>query len=96
MARLKRTDHLTAAYDDALEKTLSWTHQGMAHFAGTGPEMATCNSCAFYGMGLRKRTHTEKPADQVCTKYKALTGRQGKTIPRSARACKYYQRGDWE
>lgn len=96
MARLKRTNHLTEAYDDALEKTLSWTHQGMAHFAGTGPDHTTCNSCAFYGTGLRKRTHSEKPADQSCMKYKALTGLKGKTFPRSVKACKYYERGGWE
>lgn len=71
------------------------TPNGMAHWAGTGPEGKTCRECEhwqhekrYYAKrGLQRGTL--KPAR--CRKYKTMmNGQTGGEIPHDARSCKYF------
>ena len=70
---------------------MSRTHDGMAHFAGTGPDGKTCRTCRYW------RTHdtqrlaiVARPKPSTCARYESLLGKRGKAIPHDAHACKYY------
>lgn len=88
MVGLVLSSKFTRPLGDDFEEKLLATHQGMAHFAGTGPQGAICKACEFFG-GLAKGDLT-RPA--TCQKFRSLTGKQGQKIPPSACACKYFER----
>ena len=77
-----RTEHLVPAYG-ILERLIDLTFPGMAHFAGTGPGDQCCGHCRHWA-----GTATRKQAP--CGKYLRLTSCNGREVPRSARACKYF------
>lgn len=57
---------------------------GMAHFAGTGPDGATCGGCSHWHPIPRANK-------QHCRKYVQLTGdSKGKPIPSSTWACRWW------
>jgi hypothetical protein len=91
---LALTPGLTAPLGERFEQNVRRTHNGMAHFAGTGPDRATCHSCAHWG-GAEKAAAVKldlsglKPA--TCAKFRALTGKLGQKIPHDAAACKYWE-----
>lgn len=63
------------------------TPQGMAHWAGTGPEGKTCGDCHFYvllqsGFGRTPR----------CEKYHQLMGRWGsKRLDSATLSCRHFE-----
>jgi hypothetical protein len=58
------------------------TYEGQAFFAATGPSGAECGGCSLF---MRDR------GGGRCAQFVRLTGKQGKTFPSYAPACKYYQ-----
>lgn len=90
--------HLTQV-DPTFERKRRSTYPGMAHFAGSGPDQATCRGCAFWtGCGAEdgyyaktgKHGGTIKP--RSCSKYRdMMRGDVGPGIPHDAAACKYFQ-----
>jgi hypothetical protein len=72
------------------------THEGMAHFAGTGPEDRTCRECEHWmsrgkwsregdlGMG-------GEPLDSPCAKARQfMMKRRTASVPHDACACKWF------
>lgn len=82
--------HLTKP-NVVLEEMRRRTPPGMAHWAGTGPEGATCRGCAHWkttgylaGSGLLKNS--------PCDKYRRMMGGvDGPPIPHYAPACKWIE-----
>jgi hypothetical protein len=73
------------------------THQGQAHFAGTGPFGATCIECKlwmFYDWHSAHGKHGGEPKDAPCAKYRQLMRKEGPKIPHAASACKYFEERD--
>jgi len=79
---IRKTEHLTPAYGGT-ERLIDITFPGMAHFAGSGPSGQYCGGCRHWA-----GTSTRKQAP--CGKYLALTSCNGRQVPRSAKACKYF------
>lgn len=70
--------------DSGMDKKISETHPGMAHFAGTGFTRSTCTGCEFFTINARKTKGT-------CGKFSAMMGRKGPSFPPEALSCKYYE-----
>ena len=94
---LKLDPHLTA--NSATDKA-RFTHQGQAHFGGTGPKGKTCRECihwctfpglmpAYYG---RQRGFEVK--GQACREFGRLMQREGPAVPHDAPSCKHFQLSD--
>lgn len=59
---------------------------GMAHFAGTGPEGATCGKCAHWTISLNRR------GSYVCAEYaRMMHVEEGGKIPKNTPACRYFK-----
>lgn len=91
-------DHLTAAPADMLARS---THPGMAHFAATGPKMATCRECIHWtGCGGQNGRYAKKGMGggglkpRACAKFKSMMQGIGPAVPPDAAACKYFERND--
>jgi hypothetical protein len=71
------------------------TEPGMAHFAGTGPDGATCGQCKFRGYWRERMNGSGFPIggsrSQACAKFHSLTGGHGPAINKNLRACKYFE-----
>lgn len=65
------------------------TPNGMAHWAGTGPEDKTCADCEFKGY-YRESRHGTSYHVNGCEKFKKMTGRHGPAFESSTPACKYF------
>jgi hypothetical protein len=79
--------HLTSPNPE-LDKKVRSTVPGMAHWAGTGPEGATCGGCCYHVAisGRRKRTKMR------CQRYQILMGRTGANdIPKQTEACRHFR-----
>jgi hypothetical protein len=85
--------YLTAGPCDGMARA---TFAGMAHFAGTGPELKTCRECQHWDHGGPHDYYAKrgkfggliKPAR--CRKYGALTNAAGDKVPDDAPACKHF------
>lgn len=73
----------TVPAGDRYEQEARRSHQGMAHFAGTGPVGTYCGSCV---------EHKKKPGGQklVCFRFKRMAGRWGADVPAAADSCRHY------
>jgi hypothetical protein len=77
-------DHLTRAYGEDVERRIDLTHRGQAHWAGTGPEGATCASCRLL---VQRRGGKGR-----CLQFtRLMRGREGPLIPATAASCKLYE-----
>jgi len=73
----------TLTRDENVDKLMSGTVLGMAHFAGTGPYGKTCGDCKF--LTFIKDTHSR------CEQFRRLMGKYGpRDIPSYTRACRYF------
>ena len=86
-------DHLTPSPIDVLARA---SHPGMAHFAGTGPQLRTCRECIFwehdphdYRAKTGKHRGLIEPA--LCRKYRQITLQVGAKVPDDAAACRYFE-----
>ena len=79
---IRKTEHLTSGHGST-ERLIDLTFPGMAHFAGTGPGDHCCGGCRHWaGTATRQKA--------PCGKFRALTSRNGRDVPRSAKACRYF------
>jgi hypothetical protein len=72
------------------------THTGMAHFAGTGPDGASCDDCFFFRHN-KKRSSKAGIFDRFlsghCAKHAELMGiKGGPAFPAAALACRHFGR----
>lgn len=96
-------DHLTPGPVDTLARA---SYPGMAHFAGTGPNISTCRECDFWGVASGKNPvryfdyyakggmHGGGIKPHPCRKFKSLTQQEGQKVPDNARACKYFEQAE--
>jgi hypothetical protein len=91
------SEHLTKP-NPVLASQIAATPSGMAHWAGSGPDLKTCRECVFFDHGNSYYSKTGmrggglKPAK--CKKYRAMTQQNGGNIPHETRACKYFEQSD--
>lgn len=94
------SDYLTAALGEKLEGQAKKTHEGQAHFAGSGPNGKTCGDCTFKGYYRKGRERWNEARQehiarsrkvQGCEKFLRMTGIHGPDIPADALACKYFE-----
>jgi hypothetical protein len=90
------SDHLTAAPLDQIARA---THPGMAHFAGSGPELKTCRDCKFWehdrhNYYAKRGKHHGRARPATCRKFRQLTNAAGTAIPDDAAACRYFEQAD--
>jgi hypothetical protein len=82
----------------ALDRQVANTYPGQAHWAGTGPDGATCKECAFLGYWVKvynragDRVNTRKSAG--CAVFHRLTGKHGPAVPDHAFACRHFESAD--
>lgn len=69
-------------------RTVGNTHEGMAHFSGTGPPGEECWHCEHWNG--RRRTNAAMIRNGSCTKFQAMTGKKGATFIGTSKACKYF------
>ena len=59
------------------------TYPGQAHFAGTGPQGARCETCMFLA--------NRRGLNASCSKFASLMQRIGPRFPVEAFACRHYE-----
>jgi hypothetical protein len=90
--------YLADGYSPELVAQIQKSHQGQAHFAGTGPFAATCGDCVHLGYyrqvhnGAGDTIRTQRVGG--CAEFHRLTGKHGPAVPRHAEACRYFRRND--
>lgn len=72
---------------EQLERT---TRPGMAHWAGTGPDGASCGKCLNFGDVPSDGEGSRMNRDR-CKKYLQMTGNIGGRLPKKTAACKYFE-----
>lgn len=70
------------------------THEGMAHFAGTGPSGASCRHCKHWDDGKHRRLYRAAKltgGSAPCGKFHELVRRRTRIpVPGNAMACKWF------
>jgi hypothetical protein len=88
--KLKSSVPLTSV-NPALDRMVSTTHAGQAHWAGTGPPGEWCRNWAHWASPGRSN-NADSFTPRPCAKYKALTGdTKQKLIPHDAKACRHFK-----
>lgn len=64
---------------------------GMAYFAGTGPENTYCSTCRFRGLYRKSQSSGRTYKSYACAMFKSLTGRYGPVVRMDNPSCKYYE-----
>lgn len=97
MTLIREESHLTPAHGPEMERLVSRTHAGMAHFAGSGPVEKTCRDCAAWSFDPRSGYHNGTGAhggalrDHRCSSFRRLTGKDGNKVPHHASACRHFE-----
>lgn len=89
--------HLTRGHDNRMSTLIRNTENGMAHWAGTGPDGKTCREClsfvdrGHYSGADKFKAHTLKPGP--CHKFKTLMSRKkfGPEISPKNMACRFFE-----
>lgn len=84
---------------DNVDRYRMRTWQGQAHWAGTGPDNTTCRFCQHWGGAVRPEYYASTNMSRgslkpmPCEMFRRLMqrNRDGKPIPHTAGACKYYE-----
>ena len=87
------SDHLTNPYGEK-GKLYAQTYDGMASWAGTGPEDKTCRECGLYRMKGYYSVNGKyggmlKPG--TCAKFAVLMKMSGPSFPYHAKACNKFE-----
>ena len=81
--------------DPEFDRRVAATYPGQAHFAGTGPDGATCGQCAHLGYWKKIYTSAGEPAhakkSSGCAEFYRLTGEHGPAVPGTALACRHFR-----
>jgi len=95
---MMNTANLTTGFEPQLEQQIRRTYDGMAHWAGSGPEGATCGDCVFWGYTKETNNFGYSISPRrvhKCRRFLELTKKHGASIPASAGACRHFQpKGD--
>lgn len=97
MSRLDMLPRTTEMFEDNVATQIARSHEGMAHFAGTGPEKAMCCECEHFrsqDKGGNWTRSKSQPCQQFIRMMKANPKRAPKKllkIPRRTPACKYFE-----
>lgn len=88
------TPFLTGSGSAALDRALTKTYVGQAHFA-VGPDQ--CSSCLFHGYWQQFRGSSgdivgTQERKTSCKKFFELTGQHGPGVPDHAWACRHYEK----
>jgi hypothetical protein len=85
------TKHLTEPNPDLAEQ-VKRTPQGMAHWAGSGPEGATCGGCSHYGYWYTTWTNKKRRKPSGCELYyRRMHTHPDSPLPKATAACKYFE-----
>ena len=76
--------------NEQLERAEMMTAPGMAHWAGSGPDGATCGKCRFYGYEYAKANGDHSFKRSACGKFYAMTRRHGNSLEERQIGCKYF------
>lgn len=83
--------------DQALENNRIRTVEGMAHFAGTGPQGKTCRQCEHWtgcGNGSDYYSPNSKYHGMIkprcCEQFLKLTSQIGPAVPHNMAACRHF------
>lgn len=82
--------HLTEP-NPALAEQVRRTPDGMAHWAGTGPDGATCAKCEHYGYFYEDRAGQSRRKPSACALYARRMQKHGGNIPSDTDACKWFE-----
>ena len=93
---MDQTPKLTAAHTRRMRELIASTHDGQAHWAGTGPQGETCISCKLFILKrLSAKDRGEADRQGLCSKYAAMKPKARKTFFSGwAEACRFYERGE--
>jgi hypothetical protein len=73
-----------------LEAQVASSHEGMAHWSGTGPSSAACKDCAEYGdIGEGRCLKKNR-----CRKYYRMMKHVGGAIPPNTPSCRHFRKPD--
>lgn len=96
MGIISSQQHLSVT-NAPLDQMRRQTALGMAHFAGTGPELKTCRECSHWtgcgrgdGYYSKNGKHGGLLKPRSCDKYETLMQSVGEPVPPTTRACKYF------
>lgn len=67
------------------------THEGMAHFAGTGPAGRTCRECIHWDKGNRNNGWLQPAPCKEFARLSKSKRRSRHAVPDDAAACKYFE-----
>lgn len=88
-------DHLTKPHNERINRLMSQTVPGMAHWSGTGPEgtrCLTCRNAKFFGWVGHGEFAALKPIR--CLKYaEVMLTKSGPKFPADKASCRFYQEG---
>jgi hypothetical protein len=91
---MRRNPFLTSRCPE-FDRKVAKTREGQAHFAGTGPDGATCGACHHLGYW---RAVYNRVGDAIrttkhggCAQFHNLTGKHGPVIPETTDACRYFE-----
>lgn len=80
---------------DGIRDCVVETHEGMAHFAGTGPEGKLCAHCLHWRNGQERQLPTAvtppRPAQAMCSVFFRMTRIKSKPVPFDALACRHFE-----
>ena len=84
---MERTPYLTSMHAPDLASAIARTHEGQASWAGWQAPDEFCGECRFFARGKDWVPRAE------CTKRRRLDPKhqQGKRVPCTARACRYWE-----
>lgn len=86
---MKGSQYLTSPNPE-LDRLVTATVPGMAHWSGTGPPGATCGKCRHH---MSLPNHLEKMVLKRCAKYFHLVQKVGpEPIPNKTVACRYWEK----
>ena len=76
----------TNPYPEQMARQIKMSHEGMAHWAGTGPAGKMCSDCRYMKIA------SEKSKKGTCEKFRVMMGlARGKYFPVSTAACRFYE-----
>ena len=93
MGRFQRFAHMTDP--GGIRDQVVNTHEGMAHFAGTGPSGKVCAHCRHWRFGQERTFPTvisaARPKQAPCAEFARATRVRSKPVPFDALACKRFE-----
>lgn len=97
MSNLILNPHLTKPQGEALAKHQADTVDGMAHWAGSGPEGVTCRECDHWGSpaGFKRDPESAELLPRRCQKFtRLMAGLDGPGVPHRIAACRHFEKRD--